>query len=82
MIKINDLAYMVIDISGKNLKINNISGPVGVRGRNSDNKLLREKLGWEPSQPLKTGIEITYNWIQNQLKSSSADLDIRDRFLS
>jgi nucleoside-diphosphate-sugar epimerase len=82
MIKINDLAYMVMDISGKNLKINNISGPVGVRGRNSDNKLLREKLGWEPSQPLKTGIEITYNWIQNQLKSSSADLDIRDRFLS
>ena len=68
MISINDLAKMIINISGKNIKINNIDGPQGVRGRNSDNKLYREKLGWEPSQPLKVGIEKTYNWIKEQVE--------------
>lgn len=86
MIKINDLAQMVIDVSGKNVKINNIPGPVGVRGRNSDNKLYRENVGWEPSQSLKTGIIKTYEWINSQvhnnLISSTADLDMRDKFQS
>ncbi len=68
MISINELAQMIIDISGKNLKIKNIEGPLGVRGRNSDNKLYREKIGWEPSQPLKVGIEKTYRWIDEQVK--------------
>jgi len=68
MISINDLAQMIINISGKNLTIKNIEGPLGVRGRNSDNKLFREKIGWEPSQPLKVGIEKTYNWIKEQVK--------------
>ena len=63
MISINDFAKMVIDISGKNIAIKNIPGPTGVRGRNSDNRLLREKLGWEPSLPLRKGMEITYKWI-------------------
>ena len=63
MISINDFAKMVIDISGKNIAIRNIPGPTGVRGRNSDNRLLREKLGWEPSLPLRKGMEITYKWI-------------------
>jgi nucleoside-diphosphate-sugar epimerase len=85
MIKINDLAQMVIDISGKNLTINNISGPVGVRGRNSDNKLYAEKIGWEPSQSLRDGIVKTYEWINKQVEDSlapmsTADLDMRDRF--
>ena len=68
MISINDLAQMIINISGKNLTIKNIEGPQGVRGRNSDNKLFKEKIGWEPSQPLKVGIEKTYNWIKEQVK--------------
>ena len=68
-ISINNLVRMIIGISGKNLKIKNIEGPEGVRGRNSDNKLYREKLGWEVSQPLKVGIEKTYQWIEEQIKS-------------
>jgi GDP-D-mannose 3',5'-epimerase len=87
MIKINDLAKMVIGISGKDLSVNNIPGPVGVRGRNSDNKLYNEKIGWQPSQPLKTGIEKTYEWIQKQVSKtknqeyvSAAQLDIMDKF--
>lgn len=67
MISINDFAQMAIDISGKNLKINNISGPTGVRGRNSDNKLLLEKLQWEPSMPLIEGMKKTYSWIESQI---------------
>ena len=68
MISINDFAKMVIDISGKNISIRNIPGPTGVRGRNSDNRLLREKLGWEPGLPLRKGMEITYKWISKQVQ--------------
>jgi Nucleoside-diphosphate-sugar epimerases len=67
MISINDFAKMTIDISGKNLSIKNIEGPTGVRGRNSDNHLLREKIGWAPSQPLRKGMVETYNWIKKQV---------------
>jgi len=63
MISINDLAKMIIRISGKDLKIKNISGPIGVMGRNSDNTLIKEKLEWAPSQPLEIGIKKTYDWI-------------------
>ena len=69
MITINGLAEMAIAISGKAISINNIPGPLGVRGRNSDNRLIAQKLGWSPSQPLKTGIETTYAWIESQIKS-------------
>ncbi|HEX5151091.1 MAG TPA: NAD-dependent epimerase/dehydratase family protein [Parafilimonas sp.] len=68
MISINDFAKMVIDISGKSLSVKNIKGPTGVRGRNSDNALIKEKLGWAPSQPLRTGVEETYNWIVTQIE--------------
>ena len=68
MISINDFAKMVIDISGKSISIKNIPGPTGVRGRNSDNKLIREKLDWEPSLPLRKGMEITYKWINQQVQ--------------
>lgn len=68
MISINDFAKMVIDISGKNISIKNIPGPTGVRGRNSDNKLIREKLGWEPGLPLRKGMDITYKWISEQVQ--------------
>ena len=68
MISINDFAKMVIDISGKNISIKNIKGPTGVRGRRSDNKLIKEKLGWQPSLSLRKGMEKTYAWINEQSK--------------
>ena len=67
MIKINDLATMTIALSGKQILIKNIPGPEGVRGRNSDNRLIRKLLGWEPSMPLLEGIEKTFNWIKEQV---------------
>jgi GDP-D-mannose 3',5'-epimerase len=68
MISINDFAKMAIDISGKQLTIKNIPGPQGVRGRNSDNHLIREKLGWAPSLPLRKGMEQTFAWISEQVE--------------
>jgi nucleoside-diphosphate-sugar epimerase len=67
MISINDLAKMVINISGKNLTIKNIDGPTGVRGRNSDNTLIKERLGWAPSLSLEQGMKATYKWIYDQV---------------
>jgi len=63
MVSVNQLADMIMDIAGKKLKVKHIQGPVGVRGRNSDNRLISEKLGWRPSQPLINGLNITYKWI-------------------
>ncbi|MBN8565946.1 MAG: NAD-dependent epimerase/dehydratase family protein [Flavobacteriales bacterium] len=68
MISINDFANMAISISGKNLTIKNIPGPTGVRGRNSDNKLLKEKLNWEPTMTLVEGMKLTFDWINSQVK--------------
>src|SRR5579883_3244430 len=67
MISINDLAAMIIGISGKSMEVRHIPGPLGVRGRNSDNALIREKLGWAPSQSLLSGIETTYGWVASQV---------------
>ena len=67
IITINDLAKMAIEISGKNITIKNIPGPTGVRGRNSDNKLIQEKLDWVPNYPLIVGMENTFNWINKQV---------------
>jgi nucleoside-diphosphate-sugar epimerase len=72
MITINDLAKMVIDISGKNLTIKNVEGPVGVMGRNSDNTILRKELNWEPTQTLREGMEKTYIWILDQVTKMAA----------
>lgn len=71
MISINDFAKMAINISGKNLTIKNITGPTGVRGRNSDNALIKEKLNWSPSQSLRTGMEKTFNWINRQVNAKA-----------
>jgi GDP-D-mannose 3', 5'-epimerase len=68
LISINDLAKMVIDISGKKISIKNIDGNVGVMGRNSDNTLIKEVLGWSPSQALRTGISRLYQWVSNQIE--------------
>lgn len=69
MISINDLAKMVIELSEKNLQIKNIQGPTGVRGRNSDNRLIFETLQWRPTQTLKTGMQKTYEWISAQVEN-------------
>ena len=67
MISINDLAEMVIAISNKKLSINNIDGPQGVRGRNSDNKLIERDLKWKPTMNLRDGIAQTYGWVRSQI---------------
>lgn len=66
-ISINELANMVAEIAGKEIHIKHIEGPTGVRGRNSENSLIEEKLEWKPNYPLKKGIEKTYNWIKGQI---------------
>ena len=79
IISINDFAQMAINISGKNIRINNLYGeefkkkyghkcPIGVRGRKSDNTLFRDKIGWEVSQPLRCGMEKTFEWIDSKVK--------------
>ncbi len=72
MISINDLAKMVIEFSGKKISIKNIDGPTGVRGRNSNNKLIAEKLGWKPNYPLHKGMEKVYKWVAEQVKQNAA----------
>ncbi|MEJ0012017.1 MAG: NAD-dependent epimerase/dehydratase family protein [Bauldia sp.] len=67
MVSINQLVDMVSDIAGKRLAKRHVPGPQGVRGRNSDNRLINEKLGWRPSQPLVVGLEKTYGWIEQQV---------------
>jgi nucleoside-diphosphate-sugar epimerase len=67
MISILDFTKMIIDISGKNLSINHIEGPQGVAGRNSENTLIKEKLGWSPQNNLEYGIKKTYDWISSQV---------------
>lgn len=70
MVSINELAEIVKSIGNKNLSTENIPGPTGVRGRNSDNALIYEKLGWKPELSLKEGLEKTYKWIDNQVKNT------------
>ncbi|PID42437.1 MAG: NAD-dependent dehydratase [Proteobacteria bacterium] len=66
MVSINQLAETLSLIAGKQLSLKHISGPLGVRGRNSDNRLIKEKLNWAPSRPLSEGLEKTYQWIAAQ----------------
>lgn len=89
MVSINQLAEIAIEVSGKNIQIKNIEGeefakkygfkcPIGVKGRNSDNRLYRKEIGWEVNQPLKYGVEKTYKWIKDQIekKKKKFGLDI------
>ena len=71
MVSINQLAEMTMDIAGKKQNIKHIPGPLGVRGRNSDNNLIQEKLGWKPNWPLRKGMEITYKWIAKQVEKQN-----------
>jgi nucleoside-diphosphate-sugar epimerase len=70
MVTINQLVDLVSDIAGKKLVKKHITGPTGVRGRNSDNRLIQERLGWRPSQPLVAGLEQTYSWIESRVRSN------------
>lgn len=72
MVTINQLVDLVADIAGKKIEKNHIPGPTGVRGRNSDNQLIGERLGWAPSQSLRTGLEHTYEWIERQVFRNAA----------
>jgi len=72
MVSINQLAELAMDIAGKKQTIKHIPGPLGVRGRNSDNRLIKEKLGWEPSLPLRDGLSKTYAWISRQVEDKNA----------
>ena len=72
-ISINDLARLIIAISGKKLVVRNVDGPLGVMGRNSDNTNIQKHLGWRPQAPLRQGLERTYAWIAGQMGGSSRD---------
>ena len=67
MVTINELVDIAAKVSGKKIKKNHIDGPLGVRGRNSNNDLIREKLGWDYEQTLEEGIKKTYGWISYQV---------------
>ena len=67
MVSINELVGIITKIAGKTINIKHIDGPLGVRGRNSDNRQIEKKLGWRPTQTLKTGLEKTYAWIEDQV---------------
>ena len=70
MVTINHLVEIVSRVAGKRIAIKHIGGPLGVRGRNSDNKLIRQKLGWAPSRSLGEGLIMVYQWISEQVKSN------------
>ena len=67
MVAINQLAEMAMEIAGKRLHVRHVDGPLGVRGRNSDNRLIRDRLGWAPSASLRAGLEVTYDWVAEQV---------------
>ena len=68
MVTIDELAQMAMRIAGKSLYLKHVPGPLGVRGRNSDNQLIERSLGWKPSQPLEQGVRATYEWIALQIQ--------------
>ena len=77
MVSMNQMAELVFKIGGKTLPIKHIPGPEGVRGRNSDNQMIKEKLGWAPSIPVAEGLKKTYFWIKDQVeKDKAAGVDI------
>lgn len=73
MVTINELVNIVAKIAGKTINIKHIDGPLGVRGRNSDNTLIREKLGWEYTMTLEEGLCYTYDWIKKQVENERSN---------
>lgn len=79
MISMNDMAHLVLSFESKKIPIRHIPGPEGVRGRNSDNTLIKKVLGWAPSTPLSEGLKKTYTWIKGQIeqeKKNGIDVSI------
>jgi nucleoside-diphosphate-sugar epimerase len=74
MISINNLVQLIANIAGKNITINNIDGPAGVMGRNSDNRLIDSLLDWQPNEDLETGLVKTYAWIKQQIDHHRGDV--------
>lgn len=72
MVTINHLAHLVMAIAGKKLSLCHIPGALGVRGRNSDNRLIEQKLAWRPARPLREGLEQTYSWIDQQVTKTAS----------
>jgi nucleoside-diphosphate-sugar epimerase len=70
MVSINGLARLAAEVARKSVKLRHIPGPLGVRGRNSDNRLIAQVLGWRPNWPLRKGVEKTYAWIELQVRSA------------
>jgi len=68
MVSMNDMASMVLEFAGKNIPVKHIPGPEGVRGRNSDNTLIKQVLGWAPGTSLKVGLEKTFKWINSEIE--------------
>ena len=79
MVSINQLADMIAEIAGIRIVKKHVPGPQGVRGRNSDNNLLRKVLGWEPEISLEEGLSQTYSWIEAQVRASLPRSDSRER---
>ncbi len=73
MVSINGLAEMVMKIAGKKLHVKHIKGPLGVRGRSSDNRLIKKELGWAPTKKLNDGLTATYGWIEQQVRTHKKD---------
>ena len=74
MVSINKLARMILEIAGKDgITLRHVNGPQGVRGRNSDNRRLRDVLGWQPAVPLRHGLEPTYRWIEKQMAARAVE---------
>eukprot|EP00239_Pterosperma_sp_CCMP1384_P005582 CAMPEP_0197847242 /NCGR_PEP_ID=MMETSP1438-20131217/5654_1 /TAXON_ID=1461541 /ORGANISM="Pterosperma sp., Strain CCMP1384" /LENGTH=376 /DNA_ID=CAMNT_0043459107 /DNA_START=62 /DNA_END=1192 /DNA_ORIENTATION=- len=73
MVSMNEMGNLVLSFDNKNLPIKHIPGPEGVRGRNSDNVLIKEKLGWAPSIKLADGLRVTYRWIKEQIEAEGGD---------
>ncbi len=71
-VTINELVRIVADIAGVEIAVKHVEGPMGVRGRNSDNSRLRQVLGWEPQISLEDGLARTYEWIEEQVRKSFA----------
>jgi nucleoside-diphosphate-sugar epimerase len=74
MVTINQMARMVIGVSGKKIDLAHIPGPTGVRGRNSDNRLIEAKLGWRPTRKFIEGLERTYAWIEGQVAQQNTSV--------
>lgn len=72
-VSLNEFAHMIMEIAGKRVSIRHIPGPTGVKGRNSDNRLINQLLGWAPSQQLRVGLTTTYAWIAEQVRNNAVD---------